>query len=81
MWNHRSSAPQEPLPLSQSHPLINLGALGIADRATLLRLLVIFSCFWAAAPKGPMTYAFTQEKFLLLLLLLLLRPPLLKLVF
>ena len=33
--------------------------------------------FWAAAPKGPMTYAFTQEKFLLLLLLLLLflRPP------
>ena len=28
--------------------------------------------FWAAAPKGPMTYAFTQEKFLLLLLLLLL---------
>ena len=33
-------------------------------------------CFWAAAPKGPMTYAFTQEKILLLLLLLLLlRPP------
>ena len=32
--------------------------------------------FWAAAPKGPMTYAFTQEKFLLLLLLLpLLHPP------
>ena len=32
--------------------------------------------FWAAAPKGPMTYAFTQEKFLLLLLrLLLLCPP------
>ena len=28
--------------------------------------------FWAAAPKGPMTYAFTQGKFLLLLLLLLL---------
>ena len=34
-----------------------------------------FFPFWAAAPKGPMTYAFTQEKFLLLLLLLLLRTP------
>ena len=34
--------------------------------------LFLFSTFpfWAAAPKGPMTYAFTQEKFLLLLLLL-----------
>ena len=30
------------------------------------------SPFLAAAPKAPMTYAFTQEKFLLLLLLLLL---------
>ena len=27
------------------------------------------SCFWAAAPKGPMTYAFTQGKFLLNFLL------------
>ena len=33
--------------------------------------------FWAAAPKGPMTYAFTQEKFLLLLL----HPPPSKLIF
>ena len=24
--------------------------------------------FWAAAPKGPMNYAFTQDRFLLLLL-------------
>ena len=39
------------------------------------------SPFWAAAPKGPMTYAFTQEKFLLLLILLHLRPPPLKLIF
>ena len=32
--------------------------------------------FWAAAPKGSMTYAFTyMGHFLLLLLLLLLRPP------
>ena len=31
--------------------------------------------FYAGSPKGPMTYAFTQEKFLLLLLLLLLRTP------
>ena len=32
--------------------------------------------FWAAAPKGAMTYAFTHMgDFLLLLLLLLLRPP------
>ena len=35
----------------------------------------LISTFWAAAPRGPMTYAFTQEKFLLLLLLLLLPPP------
>ena len=35
----------------------------------------VFTTFWAAAPKGPMTYAFTQEKFLLLLLLLLLLHP------
>ena len=38
----------------------------------------IFSRFWAAAPKGSMTYAFTHmESFLLLLLLLLLlhAPP------
>ena len=35
--------------------------------------------FWAAAPKGSMTYAFTHMgNFLLLLLLLLLRPPPLK---
>ena len=34
------------------------------------------SPFWAAAPKGSMTYAFTHMgNFLLLLLLLLLRPP------
>ena len=31
--------------------------------------------FWAAAPKGPLTYAFTQEKFLLLLLLQCTPPP------
>ena len=34
-----------------------------------------WSPFWAAAPKGLMTYAFTQGKFLLLLLLLLHTPP------
>ena len=40
--------------------------------------LSLFSPFWAAAPKGPMTYALTHMgDFLLflLLLLLLLRPP------
>ena len=31
--------------------------------------------FWAAAPKGPMTYAFTHMGDFLLLLLLLLHPP------
>ena len=35
--------------------------------------LAISMLFWAAAPKGPMTYPFTQGKFFLLLLLL--RPP------
>ena len=39
------------------------------------------STFWAAAPKGPMTYAFTQGKFLLLLLLLRLYPPPLETIF
>ena len=44
--------------------------------AMSVRRLVGWSVpFWAAAPKGPMTYAFTQEKFLLLLLLLLHPPP------
>ena len=33
------------------------------------------SPFWAAAPKGSMTYAFTHMGDFLLLLLLLLRPP------
>ena len=43
---------------------------------TIIKKNNMFSTFWAAAPKGPMTYAFTQGKFLLLLLLLLLlRPP------
>ena len=47
-----------------------------------LRDYELGSSFWAAAPKGPMTYAFTQEKFLLLLLLLLLlRPSPSKLIF
>ena len=36
------------------------------------------SPFWAAAPKGSMTYAFTHMGDFLLLLLLLLRPPPLK---
>ena len=47
--------------------------MGTVDQLTLLRIFP----FWAAAPKGPMTYAFTQGKFLLLLLLLLLlrTPP------
>ena len=36
----------------------------------------ILSTFWAAAPKGPMTYAFTHMGNFLLLLLLLLRTPL-----
>ena len=34
-----------------------------------------WSPFWAAALKGPMTYAFTHMKWDFLLLLLLLRPP------
>ena len=37
--------------------------------------VLILHAFWAASPTGPMTYVFTQEKFLLLLLLLLLLQP------
>ena len=52
----------------QTQSVIQLG-----DQATLptaLHYLTtdFFFPFWAAAPKGPMTYAFTQGKFLLLLL-------------
>ena len=45
------------------HALILL----VAYHALSIHLLVgQLVPFWAAAPKGPMTYAFTQEKFLLL---------------
>ena len=66
--------PSGPLPC---FPLLNFNnnllwqSTGTANHLRLLRLFT----FWAAAPKGPMTYAFTQEKFLLLLLLFLLRTP------
>ena len=51
-------------------PLLHLAL--IEHMGPRMNILVIF---WAAALKGPMTFAFTQGKFLLLLLPLLLCPP------
>ena len=60
----RSPAP----PLNFNHNLLRQSS-GTADHLTILRLFT----FWAAAPKGSMTYAFTHMGDFLLHLLL--RPP------
>ena len=59
-----TSWPQPLLVTSLLLPLM----LMIYRPTSLIGLISSSSPFWAAAPKGPMTYAFTQEKFLLLLL-------------
>ena len=61
---------------SRHRLILNVAVNFIVTRTVFMVVLALFWAildpFWAAAPKGPMTYAFTQEKILLLLLL---RPP------
>ena len=61
----------------RTEPLIKL--IKVLEPTLLeIQWLSVSTLFWAAAPKGPMTYALTHmgDFLLLLLLLLLLRPPL-----